>query len=172
LNKDKTNIVPLCFAATAEDGHFTFNYSDASFCNGGFLSQIEKQKHGHNYTLEVEGKNLQDFLLTNYKTDLDKLCLIKVDAEGYDKEILKTIPKILSDYQPNLMVECYKRLNRAERYELFDVIKDQGYNLFYLENFEVQKDLKLLNRENMMDHKHFEILALPEMNAYGKSGDQ
>ena len=47
LNKDKTKIIPLNFAATDSDGEFEFNYSDASFCNGGFFQKIQNQNHGH-----------------------------------------------------------------------------------------------------------------------------
>ena len=160
LNRDKTNIIPLCFAATAEDGDFTFHYSDASFCNGGFLSKIKSKKHGHNYTLDVVGRNVQDYLLSKHKADLDKLSLIKIDAEGYDKEILKTIPKILEEYKPALMIECYRKLNKEERSELFHILRDHGYQLFHLEKFELFDELKEIQSENMMDIKHFEILAL------------
>lgn len=41
LNRSKTNIVPLCFAATDHDGEFEFNYSDASYCNGGFFQSTK-----------------------------------------------------------------------------------------------------------------------------------
>lgn len=162
LNPEHTHIIPLCFAATAEEGNFTFNYSDASFCNGGFLSEIESTGHRHAYTLEVTGKNLQDYLYSAHKERLDQLSLIKVDAEGYDKEILKTIPEILDQYKPALMVECYRHLNQNERHELFDILASHGYQLFHLENFELFDELQPIHRENMMDHKHFEILALHE----------
>ncbi len=162
LNKNRTQIIPLCFAATREDGEFTFNYSDASFCNGGFLSKIKTKHHKHNFTLDIVGKNLQNYLDTNYHEDLEKLSLIKIDAEGYDKEIIKTIPQILDNYKPALMIECYKRLNKEERDELFDVVTKHGYHLFFLENFEMFEKLDRINRENMMDQKHFEILALHE----------
>lgn len=160
LNKKLTNIIPLCFAATSEDGKFSFNYSDASFCNGGFLSQINNKNHKHDYTLDVFGKNLQDFLFKEYIDKLDSLSLVKIDAEGYDKEILKTIPEILETYKPALMIECYKRLNQEERNELFDVVTEKGYQLFYLENFELFDSLQEIQRNNMGDRKHFEILAL------------
>lgn len=160
LNTDKTKIIPLCFAATAEDGNFTFNYSDASFCNGGFLSQIENAAHKHNYELEVVGKNLQNYLLENHSDFLPKCTLVKIDAEGYDKEILRTIPKILNEYQPALMVECYKKLNQKERDELFDVLDGFNYDLFYLEDFEVKNELRKIEKSNMRDEKHFEILGL------------
>lgn len=162
LNKAHTNIVPVCFAATSEDGDFVFNYSDASFNNGGFLSEIHTKHHHHNYTLSVKGKNLQNYLLQNYSKELEKLKLIKVDAEGYDKEILKTIPEILNRYKPNLMVECYKRLDQAERFELFDIIHGHGYTLYYLENFEESGKKIPVERANMMDRKHFEMMAVPE----------
>ena len=167
LNPQLTNIIPLCMAATAEEGEFEFNYSDASFCNGGFLSQIEKRRHGHPYTLKVTGTNLQNLLYERYQEALKKLDLIKVDAEGYDKEILKTIPDILESYHPNLLVECYKRLNRAERDELFDVISQHDYELFRLESFESGGTRTRILKDNMSDEKHFEMLAIhPSRNGH------
>ena len=160
LNPDITNIIPLCLAATEADGEFEFNYSDASFCNGGFLSQIEKRRHGHNYTLKVNGVNLQALLYKQYQDYLPRLDLLKVDAEGYDKEILKTVPAILEQYRPNLLIECYKRLNDVERNELFDVVSEQGYELFKLADFEDNGAKVRIRRENMKDEKHFEILAV------------
>ena len=160
LNKEITSIDAFCFAATKDEGSFIFNYSDASFCNGGFLSEIQNQKHNHNYELEVQGKNLQDFLYKNYADRLDKLDLIKIDAEGYDKEILKTIPKILENYKPNLMIECYKKLTPEERDELFNITTGYGYTLYYLENFE-EGGLKVeISKDQMNDKKHFEMLAI------------
>lgn len=161
LNSATSNIEALCFAATQTDGHFIFNYSDASFCNGGFLTQLKNQKHNHSYTLTVQGKNFQDFLFKNFKDRLQRLELLKIDAEGYDKEILKTLTTILAMHKPKLMVECYKNLTLVERHDLFDVIHSQGYTLFYLENFEENARKIKIDRLNMADRKHFEILALP-----------
>ena len=160
LNQEKTNIVPLCFAATEIDGVFEFHYSDASFCNGGFLSQISNKKHKHNFTLEVYGKNLQKYLLAEYEENLKKLNLIKIDAEGYDKEIIKSISQILESYKPNMMIECFKRLTKEERDELFDVVYKLGYELFYLKNFEEIGQFKAIKREDMLNEKHFEMLAV------------
>lgn len=160
LNPKLTNIIPLCAAATKEAGEFEFNYSDASFSNGGFLSQIEKKRHGHAYKLKVKGVNLQDLLYEQYANLLPKLEMIKIDAEGYDKEILKTIPSILEQFHPNILAECYKRLNQSERYELFDVIHAYGYQLFRLTDIAGTGNRIRIGRENMNDEKHFEILAM------------
>ncbi|MBK8684268.1 MAG: FkbM family methyltransferase [Bacteroidetes bacterium] len=159
-NTQQTNIIPYCLAATQEDGTFTFHYSDASFCNGGFLSQINKKNHGHAYSLEITGKNLQRFLEKNHGDLLPNLKLIKIDAEGYDKEILKTLLEIIHQYHPHLMIECYKNLNEAERFELFDIVSELGYTLFLLNNFEVFEHLIQIERKDMLVRKHFEILAV------------
>ena len=162
LNDQLTHIIPLPYAATEKAGKFEFNYSDASFCNGGFLSQIENSRHHHNYTLEVEGIELENFLMEHHADLLDQLQLIKVDAEGYDKEILKTIPGLIKKYRPAIMAECYKRLNQQEREELFDVITQFNYQLFYIEDFEAGSQKVALKRDDMMQREHFEMLALPE----------
>ena len=64
------------------------------------MSKIQNSKHKHNFTLEVAGINLQDYLLKEHKDELQKLDLIKIDAEGYDKEIIKTLADILDDFKP------------------------------------------------------------------------
>ena len=51
LNQSIANIEAYCFAATLVDGDYVFNYSDPSFCNGGYLSEIENKNHNHFYQL-------------------------------------------------------------------------------------------------------------------------
>ena len=160
LNQSIANIDAFCFAATNEDGDYVFNYSDPSFCNGGYLSEIENKNHNHYYPLDVKGKNLSSFLEANYSNQIANLSLIKIDAEGYDKEIIKTISKIIKEQKPVLMVECYKKLNFTEREELFDVLEKLDYKLYRLNDFESINDLKNINRKEMHLTKHFEILAL------------
>ena len=94
---------------------------------------------------------------------LDKLELVKIDAEGYDKEIIKSISQLLKSKRPKLMVECYKKLNNEERAELWTVVDELGYDLFKIDGFEASSiDEKVkLELRNMNDEKHFEILAIP-----------
>lgn len=167
LNQDLTNIVPLPFAATKEDGEFVFNYSDASFCNGGYLSQIKNQRHRHFYELKVQGKNFSKYLRENYAEWLPKTGLLKVDAEGYDSEILEDMADVISEFRPNIMAECYKKLTIEERHRLFDSIASHDYTVYmndtnYLEDgFVENASLVKLTRDNMRIKKHFEILATP-----------
>lgn len=162
LNPTLTNIIALPYAATENDGEFEFNYSDASFCNGGFLSAIQNQKHHHPYKLTVQGRNLQRLLLEKYADRLPRLQLLKVDAEGYDKQILKALPEILRRYKPHLMVECYKRLTQKEREELWDVIDGYGYHLHYTDDFEADNFSNKIERAHMMRRKHFDMVCIPQ----------
>lgn len=162
LNKDKTNIIPLCFAATDHDGEFEFNYSDASFCNGGFFQSLKNQKHGHKYILKVTGKDLEAFLKREYGKILSGLSLIKIDAEGYDKEIIKSLKPLLQAYKPNIISECNKNLTPEERAELFDVLDSLGYTIKKLDGFSDEiKPSSIKNPSEMMKWQHFDLVATP-----------
>jgi FkbM family methyltransferase len=163
LNKDKTNIIPLCFAATDHDGEFEFNYSDASYCNGGFFQSLKNKKHGHRHVLKVKGKNLEKYLRAGYGDMLPGLALVKVDAEGYDKEVLKSLKTILSEYKPVIISECNKNLTAEERADLFNVITTLGYSIKKLEGFsDESKTSSILNASEMMNWQHFDLVAIPE----------
>lgn len=163
LNPQSTHIIPECFAATETPGTFTFQYSDASFCNGGYLDHIESNNHKHHFELEVEGRVLSKELEERFAEWLPKWQLLKVDAEGYDKEIIKSLSGILKKYKPSLLVECYKRLTIDERNDLYDVITQLGYDLYYIDGFEKNAERELLDAASMLDRKHFEMLAIPKV---------
>jgi len=160
LNVQSTNIIPLCFAATLEDGEYEFNYSDASYCNGGFLSQNRNQRHHHKFTLKVKGINLERYLFEHFRDDLARLSLIKIDAEGYDAKILQSIQTIVTTYQPALLIECYKLLTVQERYFLYNLIDEYGYDIFYIQFFDDKTEYVKLEKKNMSDHPHFDMLAI------------
>lgn len=163
LNKSKTNIIPLRFAATDHDGEFEFNYSDASYCNGGFFQSLKNQKHGHNHVLKITGKNLESFLRSEYGKMLPELSLIKIDAEGYDKEIIKSLKPLLIAYKPNIISECNKNLTPEERSELFNVLNSLNYSIKKLEGFnEETKPTCINNPSEMMNWQHFDLVATPE----------
>ncbi|MDE1888998.1 MAG: FkbM family methyltransferase [Planctomycetota bacterium] len=162
LNKDKARIIPLCFAATDADGEFYYNSSEATFNNGG-ISEIKSKKHGR-YSLnqKIKGINLENYLRKNYRDLLPNLSLIKIDAEGYDKEVLKSISKLIEEFKPSIIVECFSKLTKQERYELFDIIENKGYILFYFQDFEVNTDIKQIAKNDMTNWEHFDIYAIPQ----------
>ena len=129
LNRDKTNIVPRCLAATQTDGNFVFHYSDAGFCNGGFRSQQRWRFYRRKHALTIQGRNLLTMLQTEFADWLPKLSYIKVDAEGYDRAILASILPIIRKQRPVIRTEVYRKLLARERYELFDLLAEAGYRV-------------------------------------------
>lgn len=162
LNKEKTNIKAECYAITSHKGEFVFNYSDASFCNGGYLSKIKNNRHNHNYELNVKGINLEEYLGNIPTSVLKRLAFVKIDTEGYDKEIIKSIANVLAQYRPYLIAECLKKLTLEERHELYDVIDQKDYIPHYLERFEKGAELITIKRDDMNKWEHFDILAIPK----------
>lgn len=161
LNRDKGNIVPLCFAATAEDGEFFYSSSEASFNNGG-ISQTQSQAHGKfSMGHKIKGVNLEKYLNTNYRDELTKLAFIKIDTEGYDVEVLKSIDNLIGRYKPVVIFECFGELDKTQREALFDSISKHGYKLSYFKEFEEGTQTLQLTRDDMMKWKHFDICAVP-----------
>jgi FkbM family methyltransferase len=160
LNRDRTNIVPRCFAATDVDGTFVFHYSDASFCNGGFRSQQRWRLYRRKHPLTVVGRNLLHVLRTEFAEWLPKLTYIKVDAEGYDRAILASILPVLRERRPVIRTEVFRKLMAAERHALFDLLVDAGYRVHRFVD-EADPLGKPIERGDMTAEKHFDILAVP-----------
>lgn len=165
LNRGKTNIVARNFAATSADGVFTFHYSDGGYCNGGFLSQIRNQKHGHHQPLQVQGRALAKVLREDFADKLPRLAFVKVDTEGYDRQVLLSILDILQEYQPVIACEVYSKLTGEEREALFDTLHNASYDCFLLSSDGPSLQGTALTRENMSDRKHFDMLAIPRRQA-------
>jgi len=126
-----TNIIPFNFAVTDEVGPLTFHYSDRGFCNGGFATRTHRGigVTGHVIPIDVYGINLVEFI-DEENIDIQDLSLVKIDAEGHDKEIIKTIRPILEKHKPVLITEIYNGLDELEVQELIDVIHSIGYKAY------------------------------------------
>lgn len=160
LNPTITNIVPLNFAATAYDGEFTFGSGDPSYGNGGIVGFTHNQARNVRYTLNVTGKYLEKYLRANYADKLSRLSLIKIDAEGYDKEIIKTLVGIIQQYRPVILTECFGPSTLAEKKELISLLTGLGYSLQYLEDFLGTPAVEI-PPDYLPGKRTFDILATP-----------
>jgi monofunctional biosynthetic peptidoglycan transglycosylase len=161
LNRDKSNIVPLNFAATEDDGDFQFHYWDASFGNGGYLSRLHNQRHGHRYPLRVTGRNLERYLRARFADRLARLSFLKTDCEGYDKDVLRSLRGVLREFRPVVVCEVHKKLDAGERSELFDALRDAGYVLHrYLGGANPVGET--LARESLKNWPRLDVVAIPE----------
>ena len=137
LNKDKYVIHPHRCAISSEPKSFYYISSEASFGNGA-ISETRDSKHGKFvYDGMVEGIHLKTFLETKYTSMIQKLSFIKIDTEGYDKEIIKSISDLIQAYKPVIVAESFGKASEAAKIELFEVIKNNGYDIFYFADFDI-----------------------------------
>ena len=164
LNRQTTNIIPLPFAATPADGEFEFEYSDAGFCNGGRHVGISKWRHGHAFELIVEGRNLHSFLLREYAKLIDRIKLIKVDAEGYDHEILASLEELVCEKRPFIKAEIFKHSDESQRKRFYEFFFDLGYKIYGVES-----DAKLtgteLGSDDVLHQEAYDIFCMPGQGA-------
>jgi FkbM family methyltransferase len=163
LNKEKQNIVPLPYAITLKEEEFYYISSEASFANGG-ISPTKNSAHGKFiYPDKIKGVNLQVLLEQKYKVWLKNLSFIKIDTEGYDKEIIKSISDLIERYKPAIVAESFKYSTPEEKVELYDVIKQHKYEIFYFEDFNINARIIKLEKSNDITNwkKTINIYAVP-----------
>lgn len=150
-------------AISEEEGDFYYSSSEASFSNGGVAS-TPKNRHGR-FTLpeKVKGVSLNRLLKEKYPNRIAQLRLVKIDTEGNDTHILKSISALLAEQKPIVITECFSKSTPEQRREQYDVLKNLGYTLHYLSEFTVDAKIEVLqNPDQMNQWKHFDILALPK----------
>lgn len=158
-NTHVCNIKTMLAAATERECFIEFEYSDSGFCNGGRHENISPIRHGHAYTLEVFGVNLENELRSDFADYLPQLKFIKVDAEGYDLYVLKSIKNILIDYSPVVKAEVFKKTSTEYRIELLSLFIDLGYIVYKIEHEPLEIG-EVLTKENLEIDKHFDILCV------------
>jgi FkbM family methyltransferase len=161
LNPARTHIVPLMFAAMPADGEFEFEYSDAGYCNGGFHQGISRWTHGHFSKLRVTGRNLLAYLRRHAPDALPQLRYVKIDTEGYDREVVRSIAALIRETRPYIKTEIYRHLPADQRVGYFDDLLDLGYRMFKCEDGR-QYQGQALGRDDLSRWKHFDVFAVPE----------
>jgi FkbM family methyltransferase len=159
LNPTRATIIPLMFAATPEDGSITFEYSDAGFCNGG-RHEISRWRHGHAFTLQVQGRNLERVLRTEHAALLPRLRFLKVDAEGYDHAVISTLTGIIRERRPYLMAEVYTHTTREQRVAFLRFLAGLGYELHRVES-EANLRGEPVAEGDVMRWRRFDVFCVP-----------
>lgn len=143
LNKDKSNIVPLQFAATPTDGEFFFASSEASFSNGGLVNDENDNVHGKfKLQQKVKGVHLEGYLEKHHPEWLPRISLIKVDTEGNDLDVLKTLNGIISKYKPTIIAEVFPTLTKQQRDDMFHFLNEHGYKIYDVSHMDLTNEVK------------------------------
>jgi len=161
LNPDKTNIVPLPYAISESPGEFIFSSAHAAFGNGG-ISSITGKSHGK-YQLKhkIQGVNLMKFLNQNYESQLPRLSFIKIDTEGLDMMIVKSIQDLIKAHQPVVIAECFAKLTDEEKLEFYKLFQDLNYVMHYFEDFNIHAETYQLDEQKMQSLHNFNFYAIP-----------
>ncbi|MGB4958585.1 MAG: FkbM family methyltransferase, partial [Saprospiraceae bacterium] len=161
LNPEVAHIVPYNVAITDTSSSFYYHSSEASFNNGG-ISPTKESRHGK-YVLpdQIKGVHLETLLQEKHPDYAQKLKLIKIDTEGYDKEIAKSIKSILVTCKPILISECFGKMPTADKYEYYDFLTGLGYQLYYFSDFVSDAEIiQIHKKEDMLRWKHFDFYAV------------
>ena len=164
LNVGKTKILPVPYAISENEDEFYFISSEASFGNGG-ISKTKDSKHGKFiYPAKIKGINLNNFLVEKYNEWLSKFSFIKIDTEGYDKEIIKSITNLLLKYKPVIIAESFGKSTGEEKMELYEVVENLGYDLYYFEDFDINAEMqKISTKKEIMNWRQtINICAIPQ----------
>jgi FkbM family methyltransferase len=126
-----SNIIPFNYAVSDMEGQLKFHYSDEGLCNGGFAERtaVGVGVTGHTVPIDVWGINLENFLEENDLID-NRISLIKIDTEGHDKDILKTMVNLIDKHSPVIITELYTGLNLNETQDMMDTLKSIGYRAY------------------------------------------
>lgn len=124
------NIQAYNLAISDDTRPLEFHYSDPGLCNGGFASNTDYGigVTGHKVPLDVIAVVLEEFL--NYIKHIGSISLVKIDAEGHDKEILKSIKPLIEKHKPIVITEIYDGLSLQETTDLLDTIYNLGYKAY------------------------------------------
>jgi FkbM family methyltransferase len=153
-------LVPLNFAAAAEAGPVTFEYSDAGFCNGGRHEGISRWRHGHAFPLTVRGEHLPSWLQANMPDVVDRVRYIKVDAEGYDLAVLRSMSGLIDRVRPLVRAEVYRHTSLPQREALLDFFAARNYEVCRIVD-ETNYQGERLTPSVLMRWRHFDLFAMP-----------
>ena len=82
--------------------------------------------------------------------DINSVAFIKIDVEGFEKEVLLGAIEILSKYKPDVLMECEQRHNSKESiFIIFDVLLSMGYKGYFF----LEKKIKPLNQFSLETHQ-------------------
>lgn len=164
LNREKTRILPLNFAATPASGVIEFEYSDAGFCNGGRHEGISRWRHGHAFTLRVRGEHLPTYLSAHHPELAGRIRYIKVDAEGYDLAVLESMADLIDRERPFIRAEVFKLTTRARREGLLHFLESRHYVVHRIQD-DANYFGERLGGGDVMRWGHFDVFGTPEASS-------
>ena len=161
LNRIKTNIHPYPYAAGTDDGPMTFEYSDSGFCNGGRHEGIAAWTHAHFFPLEVQARNIPRLLEGLYPAaTLQKLRFLKIDTEGFDHVVYKSLRPLVARTKPVIRTEMFRHTPEAQRAAYLRDLESDGYETRRMRDTTDYVG-EAITAADAMRWSHYDVLAVP-----------
>ena len=90
----------------------------------------------------------------------------RATLQGHDLGILQSIMPILREFQPVIRTEVYKKLRSADRFALYELLVEAGYDVYRYANGGAAQGAPLVRRQ-MTEKRHFDVLAFPSRRDSG-----
>ncbi len=113
-----------------------------------FLPKIQYNKIGNfgGISLQNKGDERVDVIKLDKFLTLDRLKLVKIDAEGMELEVLKGTKKLIRKHQPILLIENDRFDKHKELVEYIDIL---GYDSYWYASSLYNKDNFFNNKNNI-----------------------
>jgi len=89
---------------------------------------------------------------------------IKVDSEGADPRILRSMEGLIHEFKPHIRCEVYRHMPEEDRREFFQFLLDLGYSIHRFVSLTEYRG-PLLGLDDVCQSDHYDILAGPSENA-------
>ena len=137
-NSDMAKISMVEAAVTNKDDvDVVFSDHKNGMCNGGIIhDKMSKELQNELNTLigtqiMCKGYTLETICKNNLTSnELDKLSFIKIDTEGYDREIIESSATFLEIHKPCLFIEWFQLYKEEDSLKLFEIIDKINYIAF------------------------------------------
>jgi FkbM family methyltransferase len=159
LNEHIGHVYAHNLAVTEESREYEFSYNDPGFMNGGAVEKTRGFRRGDAYRIKVSGVHLETFLNERYSPLIPRIKYIKVDAEGYDYYILRSIAGFIQRIRPFVQAEVMKGTSASYRADLFELFNEMGY---IVQHHDKGQNLEIFRSgHDMCSYENFDIFCTP-----------
>jgi FkbM family methyltransferase len=159
LNPDRTNIIPIPYAAAEFDGSILFDYGNPWLSNGGEHTGVSSWTHGSAFSIPVEGRRIEPIIRGRFGDQLKRLRYIKTDAEGHDLSVLRSLEGLIREFRPFIKSEVGKYVSAEDRIATHRLLAGHNYTIRQVSNGKLFGPI--LVEEDMLKRKSFDVFAIP-----------
>ncbi len=166
LNPDIGRIHAYPYAAMDEDGEYEFSYGDPGYCNGGYEGASHSWRMRAFFKLRVQGRNLERLLAAEHPAALERLRYVKIDTEGHDFAVFRSIRGLIRRHRPVLRAEVNRFMPVEERREFVAALRAAGYRPHRIDPAS-ERPAEEVSETTLTSVTHFDIHGVPLDQAGG-----